>query len=195
MSAVWNPNCKYDSSNAVCGEGRRCPRSASSLASLVTTVRMGFNTDLKFTFDAYVGITHTHTNTHTHTHPGHRAAGRVKSIKKSNDTLGNQTRYFPICNALPHPTTPLRVVRAYIGVFLQSERWMCQYSSAYVVAANLLRWKSRKVFECRAESCHANWRVFVDGILLYPSSKKWNMDSMQTAGPRHGARSPQELPG
>jgi hypothetical protein len=37
--------------------------------------------------------------------------------------------------------------------------------------------------------------VFVDEILLYLSSEGWNMDSIETAGPRHGVKAPQELPG
>jgi hypothetical protein len=37
--------------------------------------------------------------------------------------------------------------------------------------------------------------AFVDEILPYLSPEGWNMDSMETAGPRRGVRSPQELPG
>jgi hypothetical protein len=30
------------------------------------------------------------------------------SMKKSNDTIGNQTRDLPACSAVPQPTAPLR---------------------------------------------------------------------------------------
>jgi chorismate synthase len=39
---------------------------------------------------------------------GHIAAGRIMSMKKSNDTIGNRTRDLPTCSALPQPTALLR---------------------------------------------------------------------------------------
>ena len=39
---------------------------------------------------------------------GHSAAGRVMSIKNSNDTTGNRTRDLPACSAVPQPTAPPR---------------------------------------------------------------------------------------
>jgi hypothetical protein len=51
------------------------------------------------------------------------------------------------------------VVCAYIGVFLESERWWCQNSSAYVVTAiMLLRQEYNSACETRAEGYHAKWR-------------------------------------
>ena len=42
-------------------------------------------------------------------HPhAHSAAGRIMSIKNSNDTIGNRTRYLPSCSAVPQPTAPPR---------------------------------------------------------------------------------------
>jgi hypothetical protein len=35
---------------------------------------------------------------------GHSVAGRIMSMKNSNDTIGNQTRDIPACNAVPQPT-------------------------------------------------------------------------------------------
>jgi hypothetical protein len=35
-------------------------------------------------------------------------AGRIRSIEKYNDLIGNQTRYIPSCNIVPQPTTLLR---------------------------------------------------------------------------------------
>jgi len=33
-------------------------------------------------------------------------AGRIMSMKKSNDTIGNRTRDLPACSAVPQPTAP-----------------------------------------------------------------------------------------
>ena len=40
---------------------------------------------------------------------GHIAAGRIMSMKNSNDTIGNQTCDLPACSAVPQPTAPPRV--------------------------------------------------------------------------------------
>jgi hypothetical protein len=40
---------------------------------------------------------------------GHSAAGRIRSIEKSNDLIGNQTRDLPACSIVPQPTTLPRV--------------------------------------------------------------------------------------
>jgi hypothetical protein len=37
---------------------------------------------------------------------GHNAAERIKSMKKSTDTIGNRTRDLPVCSAVPQPTAP-----------------------------------------------------------------------------------------
>jgi hypothetical protein len=34
---------------------------------------------------------------------GHSAAGRIMSMKNSNDTIGNLSRDFPVCSAVPQP--------------------------------------------------------------------------------------------
>jgi hypothetical protein len=34
---------------------------------------------------------------------GHSAAGRIMSMKKSCDSIGNLTRVFPVCSAVPQP--------------------------------------------------------------------------------------------
>ena len=36
------------------------------------------------------------------------AAGRIKSLKNSNGTIGNRTRDLPACSAVPQPTAPPR---------------------------------------------------------------------------------------
>jgi hypothetical protein len=38
---------------------------------------------------------------------GHSAAGRIRSIEKSNDLIGNQTRDLLACSIVPQPTTLL----------------------------------------------------------------------------------------
>ena len=45
-------------------------------------------------------------------------------------------------------------------MFMQSERWRSQCSSAYVAAAVMcgMRYGGRKVRETHAEGCHGNWR-------------------------------------
>ena len=35
-------------------------------------------------------------------------AGRIVSMKNSNDTIGNRTHDLPACRAVPQPTAPLR---------------------------------------------------------------------------------------
>jgi hypothetical protein len=37
---------------------------------------------------------------------GHNAAGRIMSMKNTNDIIGNRTRNLPVCNAAPQPTAP-----------------------------------------------------------------------------------------
>jgi hypothetical protein len=37
---------------------------------------------------------------------GHGAAGRIMSMKNSIDTIGNRTRDFPACSAVPQPIAP-----------------------------------------------------------------------------------------
>ena len=38
--------------------------------------------------------------------PGHSAAGRIMSLKNSNDTIGNRTSDLPACSAVPQPNSP-----------------------------------------------------------------------------------------
>ena len=39
---------------------------------------------------------------------GNSAAGRIMSMKNSNDTIGNRARDLPTCNAVPQQTAPPR---------------------------------------------------------------------------------------
>ena len=36
----------------------------------------------------------------------HRAAGRIRSMKNFNDTMGSRTRDLPVRSAVPQPTAP-----------------------------------------------------------------------------------------
>ena len=42
---------------------------------------------------------------------GHSAAGRIMSMKNSNDTVGNRTRDLPACSAVHQPTAPPRTLQ------------------------------------------------------------------------------------
>jgi hypothetical protein len=39
---------------------------------------------------------------------GHTAAGRIMSIKNTNETIGNRTHDLPACSAVPQPRAPPR---------------------------------------------------------------------------------------
>ena len=41
----------------------------------------------------------------------HSAAGRIKSMKNSNDTIGNRNRDLPACSVVSQPTAPPRALR------------------------------------------------------------------------------------
>ena len=80
---------------------------------------------------------------------------RINSTKSQASNAGNVSE--------PRLTSQAgrmrELVCAYISVFLHSERWRCQYWSAYVAAAaTWLRKEGREVCETRAEGCHAKWR-------------------------------------
>jgi len=50
-------------------------------------------------------------------HPqDHSAAGRIMSMKNSNDNIGNRTRDLPACSAVPQPTEPLRAPVTTVGL-------------------------------------------------------------------------------
>jgi len=53
---------------------------------------------------------------------GHSGAGRIMSMKKSNDIIGNRTRDLPACSATAPPRAPT-------GIFLRA-MYECNSSSA-----------------------------------------------------------------
>jgi hypothetical protein len=44
----------------------------------------------------------------------HSAAGRIMSMKNSNDTIGNRTRDLPACSAVPQPTCKKNIYTYFI---------------------------------------------------------------------------------
>jgi hypothetical protein len=52
---------------------------------------------------------------------GHSAAGRIRSIEKSNDLIGIRTRDFPDCSIVPQPPCKLVYlinICLYLGIVL-----------------------------------------------------------------------------
>jgi hypothetical protein len=53
-------------------------------------------------------------------------AGRIRSIEKSGDLIGNRTRDFPVCSIVPQPTTLPRVpVRGKVNDIVGLARTPC----------------------------------------------------------------------
>jgi hypothetical protein len=75
---------------------------------------------------------------------GHSAAGRIMSMKNSIDTMGNRSRDFPVCSAVPQLTAPPRApIAMSTGVYLHHK----------------LSTKARK----RRHSCHNHYHVVLCG--------------------------------
>jgi hypothetical protein len=53
---------------------------------------------------------------------GHSAAGRIRSIEKSNELIGNRTRDLPACSIVPQPTTLPRETGIYFKVLNSKEK-------------------------------------------------------------------------
>ena len=49
---------------------------------------------------------------------GHSAAGRIMSMKNSNETIGDRTRDLPACSAVPQPTVSPRAPKYPYGLRL-----------------------------------------------------------------------------
>jgi len=60
-----------------------------------------------------------------------RRAGRIKSIKKPNDTIGNRPRDIPACNAVPQPTAPPRVL--IVGAECYCWAWLHSLTHTYSI--------------------------------------------------------------
>ena len=56
---------------------------------------------------------------------GHNAAGRIMSMKNSNDTVGDRTRDLLGCRAVPQPTSPLHAPSWTMQLW-KCQPWMVQ---------------------------------------------------------------------
>jgi hypothetical protein len=66
---------------------------------------------------------------------GHIAAGRILSMKNSNDTIKNRTRNLPACSTVPQPTAPPRTPRrkvSYVNLYC-----MCGVTSHKIVTVTV----------------------------------------------------------
>jgi hypothetical protein len=70
---------------------------------------------------------------------GHSAAGRIMSMKNSNDTIGNRTRNLPVCSAVPQPTAPLRAPDSVVCFFMSVEP-DCNTDFRFPLVAQCLSW-------------------------------------------------------
>jgi hypothetical protein len=69
---------------------------------------------------------------------GHSAAGRLRSIKKYNDFIGNRTRGLPACGIVPQPTTLQRAPFAVFSLPTQN----CEHSSCVImIVVNYKIWR------------------------------------------------------
>jgi hypothetical protein len=49
---------------------------------------------------------------------GHSTAGRIRSVEKSNDPIGNRSRDIPACSEVPQSTTLLRVLISHVFLLI-----------------------------------------------------------------------------
>ena len=61
------------------------------------------------------------------------------SMKNSNDTIGNRTRYLPSCSAVPQPTAPPRT--PFYSVFYDNRKIMALFEMLFVLVAVTLPWR------------------------------------------------------
>ena len=62
---------------------------------------------------------------------GHSAAGRIMSMKNSNDTIRNRTRDLPICSAVSQPTASPRTPNLYTIHVIMAKLMRTSPSSPY----------------------------------------------------------------
>ena len=109
---------------------------------------------------------------------GHSAAGRIMSMKNSNDTIGNRIRDFPVCRAVPQPTAPRRAPT--IVVWEGGSNWKrsrefnsCSYRSHITlvhglhgvlpVTQTLMMWTGH-LRNVNMRSLHVNGRLHEDKV-------------------------------
>ena len=62
---------------------------------------------------------------------GHSAAGRIMSMKNSNDTIGDRTRDLPACSAVPQPTAPPRAIYQRVAVTYSNDYYPLKDAPLY----------------------------------------------------------------
>jgi hypothetical protein len=67
----------------------------------------------------------------------HIAAGRIRSIERSSDPIGNQTRDLPACNIVPQPTTLLLTPSLFI-IDLRNTFCSCNMNVFHYVILNYI---------------------------------------------------------
>ena len=63
-------------------------------------------------------------------------AGKIKSMKKPNDRIGNRTRDLPACSAVPQPTAP-PMYREIIYVYCKTIRNTYTYTVGRIITPKI----------------------------------------------------------
>jgi len=79
------------------------------------------------------------------------AAGRIKSMKNSNDTIGNWTHDLLVCSTVPQPTASPRDPKPK-GASNNLSNWMCWYCCAW-------NGITRNGQICCVKVFHYSWRL------------------------------------
>jgi hypothetical protein len=96
---------------------------------------------------------------------GHSATEKNKSMKNSNDTIGNRARDLPVCSAVPQPTAPPRPMK------FHEETSNCVLMKSVVrlavFAKKLADWFARLRVPVRNRSCLYGQKIFSSLRLRY----------------------------
>ena len=94
---------------------------------------------------------------------GHSAAGRIMSMKNSNDTIGNRTRDLQACSAVPQPTAPTRIPFSNCTFSnIQDYYKRNRHFQRYVVSKPLAWWTHNL-----RSSAEGRWNFFFPDILSW----------------------------
>ena len=112
------------------------------------------------------------------------AAGRIMSMKNSNDTIGNRTRDLPTCSVVPQPTAPPRTLTQksvsyknemaavlWCGFRYTEHNFWCQpVSTVCYYRLDQTEKKQRLEREAKGENKES---IFLKLILKYKETKIW----------------------
>jgi len=110
---------------------------------------------------------------------GHSAAGRIMSMKNSNDTIGNRTRDLPGCSSVPQPTAPPRAT----SLLATTLNWIGILSNVKDLQfknTEILKRKNIHKRGMRALKCY-NFVLIVHILSLCRSMKKYYFILKRTA--------------